>query len=112
MDYSGKAPGIFLHNLHGVGSGLPAVDQNRKSQLSCKLKLADKPFLLYIVRFMIPVIIQADLPYCNHFLPLCLLPYLNKRLHVKLSHFVRMNPYRRIHKGIILHHIYNPPAGF
>ena len=50
-----------LYLLQRVRAGLPAVDDNRKLQFLCKLKLPSEPVFLNLVVLLIPVIIKAGL---------------------------------------------------
>ncbi len=87
------------------------MDQHRKTKLPCKFELPDKPFLLYLVRFIVPVIVQTDLADSDHLIPSEQFSHAGKPLLIQLPRVVWMDSHRRIHKGIILHHIRHSFAG-
>ena len=93
---------MLLHNLHGICRCLPTVDQNRKIQFPCQFKLPYEPFFLHFSWLIVPVIIQTDLAYRNHFLLFKQLFHLCKCLFIQTSNFIRMNPDCRIYKWIFL----------
>ena len=102
---------MLFHNLHGICRCLPAVDQNRKIQLSCQFQLPYEPFFLHFSRLIVPVIIQTDLAYRNHFLLFKQLFHLCKVLFIQAADLIRMNPDCRIYKWIFLCKCNNLPAG-
>ena len=102
---------MLFHNLHGICRCLPAVDQNRKIQLSCQFQLPYEPFFLHFSWLIVPVIIQTDLAYRNHFLLFKQLFHLCKVLFIQAADLIRMNPDCRIYKWIFLCKCNNLPAG-
>ena len=101
---------VSFKNLKGILGRLPAVDAHRQVQLSCQGKLCPEPFLLYLPGFLIPIIIQADLPYRHRLLPAAEFPDPLELLFIQGSYLVRMNARRSIDKRILLRQLRAGPG--
>ena len=112
MDHGTHAGRVFFHDLHGVRSRLPAVDDHRHVFLPGNLQLADKPPLLYIMSGLVPVVIQADLTRRHD------LRQIQKRLHPlhvtlrERAGLVRMDADGAVYEGILLCQLHDPVPGF
>ena len=85
------------------------MDDHRHLFFPCEFKLAYKPFLLYIMALVIPVIIQPDLAYCHDLLQIQELLHLRHMIFRKRTHFVRMDADRSIYKRIVVCQFTNLP---
>ena len=102
---------VLLHDLHCVRGSLPAVDRGRHMLLRRKLKLTDKPVLLRVMPFLIPVIVQPDLTDGNDLLTSEQFFHPAELLFVQRSHLVRVYADHAIDKRILLRKLQDPIPG-
>ena len=112
MNNSVKSLCIIFHDIHGICGSFPAVDNYWFLYFSRELQLADKPLLLYLMRFIIPIIIQTDLSDCNHFFVTAEFFHVLDLIFVKFSNLIRMHTDCSINMWILSGKCQNLLTGF
>ena len=93
-------PGKFPDYVHGVGVGVPVVDDHRQLKLLGQGQLLPQHLLLQVPGWILrPVVVQADLTDGHHLILLGQSPDLRQVLRAEIAAVFRMDAHGSVDMG-------------
>ena len=107
MDYTAGFAGMVCgQNVISILRGVSGMNDHWLFERFCKFKLAHKPFLLNCRVWLVPIVIQTNLPDCHHLLMCALRREPFKLRFVERRALARVHPCCRIYIRILFCELY------